>query len=72
MEHNFFISHNKVMVSGVRLEMVLGQEDQRKSLQVYTQYNSVAMLLNCNFPMQMDLQGLNRVQINVNAMQNLV
>ena len=54
----------------VSLEM--GLEDQRKSLQVFTQYNSVATLLNCNFPMQMDLQGLNHVQIDVNALQNLV
>ena len=71
MGHNFSISQVK-MVSGVRLEMVLGLEDQRKSLQVFTQFNSVLTLLNCNFPMQMDLQGLNHVQIDVNALQNLV
>ena len=54
----------------VRLEMVL--EDRRKSFQVHIQYNSVLMLLDCNFPMQMEQQGLNHVQMNVNAMQNLV
>ena len=54
----------------VRLEM--GLEDRRKSFQDHTQYKSVLMLLDCNIPMQMGQQGLNHVQMNVNAMQNLV
>ena len=54
----------------VRLEM--GLEDRRKSFQVHTQYNSVLMLLDCNIPLQMEQQGLNHVQMNVNAMQNLI
>ena len=54
----------------VKLEM--GLEDRRKSYQDHTQYKSVLMLLDCNIPMQMEQQVLNHVQMNVNAMQNLV
>ena len=52
--------------------MEMGLEDQRKSLKGHIQYESVWMQLDCNIPMQMDLQDLSNVIINVNAMQNLI